>query len=646
MHINGRKILIGFIILQILLLPIFLIAAKKQQETRGRAAITRDHMILGISLPYGRASKDINTDSAIAEIEKFASPVSSGGVGKYPASYSIWTDFSEGNWRYGSRSKFPNQKLLNYLHSKGITPMIFMIPVGPDMTRNGGTQQSAQKYSNQSIANGSFDAYFIEWANEAKTYGKPVILRYAWEMNGNWFPWSPYNANVNGLNYYDVGNTPENYVTAWRHIYNLIKPIAPNVKFFWCPGGNEGGVTYMKRFYPGKSYVDYVGFDTYNWNPARTTNNPALSSVYAGPIGNIREVVTGSRTSLSTKPIIVGETGLLVNNTLRAEKLDFGAIYNTYPDLSGIIYFDVDVNYLFGVSAEPGINWRLSGKSDNPAVTTQGVDLRPKYGNFAAQAKFMGKFNPEYESNPATVNTPTPVLSQIISPTKTLTPTPKPTLTPSPTPTKKPTPTPTRIITPTPTRIPTGTPTPTISAGTTALKFASVKLHGIGKGGDNTNPISLGNQNPLTTTRLLNIEIFNSSGNLVNSSQGDITYNNTTGDFSGNIILPTNFPTGSYTVKAKSNKYLKRQLTEIITINNGSTNQAPALTLITGDVNSDNQLNILDFNILMDCYSDLLPAKNCSDPAKKTQADLSDDGKVNYDDYTLFLRELSVVTGD
>ena len=365
MHINGRKILIGFIILQILLLPIFLIAAKKQQETRGRAAITRDHMILGISLPYGRASKDINTDSAIAEIEKFASPVSSGGVGKYPASYSIWTDFSEGNWRYGSRSKFPNQKLLNYLHSKGITPMIFMIPVGPDMTINGGTQQSAQKYSNQSIANGSFDAYFIEWANSAKAYGKPVILRYAWEMNGNWFPWSPYNANVNGLNYYDVGNTPENYVTAWRHIYNVIKPIAPNVKFFWCPGGNEGGVTYMKRFYPGRSYVDYVGFDTYNWNPARTTSNPALSSVYAGPIGNIREVVTGSRTSLSTKPIIVGETGLLVNNTLRAEKLDFGAIYNTYPDLSGIIYFDVDVNYLFGVSAEPGINWRLSGKSES-----------------------------------------------------------------------------------------------------------------------------------------------------------------------------------------------------------------------------------------------------------------------------------------
>lgn len=407
----GQKfkiIILGVITLSI---PLTVILAKQIQDYRNFAAESTRKMALGVSLPYGFASRDINIDTAIAEIEKFASPVANGGVGSYPASYSIWTDFAEGNWQYGQRSKFPNQKLLNYLDSKKITPMIFMAPVGADMRKAFGTLDQAKRYSNQSIANGSFDAYLIEWAQAAKAYGKPVVLRYAWEMNGTWFPWSPYSTKI-GNEYYDVGNTPENYVAAWRHIYNVIKPIAPNVKFYWCANGvSSAPNAKMASFYPGNNYVDYVGFDAYNWYPKQSANE-TLSNIYTASIQAIRHVQTGSTTTLSPKPIIVGETGVLVNNELRAEKLNYNTIYNTYPDLKSIIYFDLDPSYIFGVVGEPGNNWFLSGKSNNPSITTQGIDLRTKYNTFVVQDKFKGNLNPIYEA----ATTPTAVPSIISIP--------------------------------------------------------------------------------------------------------------------------------------------------------------------------------------------------------------------------------------
>jgi hypothetical protein len=50
-------------------------------------------------------------------------------------------------------------------------------------------------------------------------------------------------------------------------------------------------------------------------------------------------------------------------------------------------------------------------------------------------------------------------------------------------------------------------------------------------------------------------------------------------------------------------------------------------------------INILDYNILMGCYSDLSPAINCPAGEEK-RADITDDGAVNQFDYNLFLREL------
>lgn len=230
------------------------------------------------------------------------------------------------------------------------------------------------------------------------------------------------------------------------------------------------------------------------------------------------------------------------------------------------------------------------------------------------------------------------------------TPTPQPTSTPTPqpsnTPTPSPTPSPTKIPTPTPS--PTAVPTPTIEPVTsTILKFTGLKLHGLGKGGDNPNPNSIGTLNPLRPTRTLVVTLLNSSNAVVQTINGSITYTGpTTGVFDGDVVVPNTTPNGDYTVKISSPTYLAKTIPGWITLTKGATINMTPVSLSAGDVDGDGVREADDdYNIIMGCYADLQPAKNCN-ATKKLAADISDDGKVDQDDYNLFLRELSVQTGD
>ena len=230
--------------------------------------------------------------------------------------------------------------------------------------------------------------------------------------------------------------------------------------------------------------------------------------------------------------------------------------------------------------------------------------------------------------------TSTPVYINIASPTPTPTPVP---------PTE--TPTPTLIPSPTPTPVPpTETPTPTPLPLSTILSV-TVFLHGIGASGDNANAdSSLSNKSPIHSQIAATSFIYDSQDQLVSSASGDLNYDTAKGNFSGTINQGTAFQQGQYTIKIGTTTHLRRLVPGIQTINPGQTNSLSAISLVTGDVNNDNTLNILDYNLLIGCYSDLEPAKSCTD-AEKNSTDLNDDGAVNQIDYNLFLRELSTQSG-
>lgn len=181
----------------------------------------------------------------------------------------------------------------------------------------------------------------------------------------------------------------------------------------------------------------------------------------------------------------------------------------------------------------------------------------------------------------------------------------------------------------------------------TDLNF-TILLHGIGNSGDNANPTasSLSNKDPLHKTRDLTVQIYNQSNTKVfEKTDATISYNAANGNFLGTVALPTNFQTGVYTVYVQSPHYLKKRLPGILTITVNQNNTMPAVHLVTGDVKIDNALNILDYNIIIGCYSDFAPAVSCT-PELKENSDITDDGEVNQFDYNLFLRDLSVQNGD
>ncbi len=226
------------------------------------------------------------------------------------------------------------------------------------------------------------------------------------------------------------------------------------------------------------------------------------------------------------------------------------------------------------------------------------------------------------------------------------TPTPTPTHTPTPTPTAIPTPTrtptPTATATPTPTKTPTPTPTPL------ATRFSlTLFLHSIGESGDNANPTTstLSNKNPLHPSRQVTVTVYDVANQLVTTKQGTVIYNTTNGNFTGIIDMGTNLATGDFIVKIKTDSFLTKRVPPIVHVTAGTQVTIPTISLIAGDTNGDNSINILDYNTVIGCYSDLLPPVSC-DATKKLAADFNDDGKVNQFDYNLFLREISVQNGD
>lgn len=175
------------------------------------------------------------------------------------------------------------------------------------------------------------------------------------------------------------------------------------------------------------------------------------------------------------------------------------------------------------------------------------------------------------------------------------------------------TPLPTATATATPLPSPTITPIPTV-AGTTTLSL-TVSFDGIGSRGDNSNPdeSTFSNKNPFHPIIKTDVQILNASNQLVATAPGVVTYSGSTGQFKGTVSVPsTVLPQGQYSIKVKAPRYLRKQVSGIQNIIPGQTNNITPVALVAGDINNDNRLDILDYNLLLDCYSDLLPAANCS----------------------------------
>ena len=186
-----------------------------------------------------------------------------------------------------------------------------------------------------------------------------------------------------------------------------------------------------------------------------------------------------------------------------------------------------------------------------------------------------------------------------------------------------------------------GTLTPTPNPNSTVFSFV-VCPHGLGNCGDNVNPLG-GNTNPLHTTKNFTVMLTDTNNHPVPGSPfpGQLTYLSASQNFQGTLAIPQ-LPPGQYLLNLKMRGYLGKQIPNVITVSQGQQVTLPPISLVTGDITTDNQLDIFDYNVLIGCFGTKATSPTC---LNKTASDINDDGTIDGIDLNLFLRELSVQHG-
>lgn len=137
---------------------------------------------------------------------------------------------------------------LAYIKKAGKILLIAWEPWNPDEGMNQSTDYLKE------IQEGKYDTYITSFASQVKNFSSPVILRFAHEMNGSWYPW---------------GNRPSEYISAYQRIIDTFRREGvTNVKFMWSI--NHESVPYeaieqSRKYFPGDGYVDIIGLDGLNY---------------------------------------------------------------------------------------------------------------------------------------------------------------------------------------------------------------------------------------------------------------------------------------------------------------------------------------------------------------------------------------------
>lgn len=196
--------------------------------------------------------------------------------------------------------------LANLAYAHGATLAIYLDPVG-----------KGNKYIPLSkIVNGNYDRHLKYIADTVRTFGHSVIISFGHEMNGDWYPWGYTKAS------------PALWVKAWRHIVNLFRQEgADNVTWMWTINALSPGEAPIRHWWPGASYVDWVGFDAYYFHADQT-----FTSTFGPTIAAIHKI--------TKKPILIGETavGPVAGQAAKIPGLLAG-IHRAH--LLGFIWFDI-----------------------------------------------------------------------------------------------------------------------------------------------------------------------------------------------------------------------------------------------------------------------------------------------------------------
>ena len=166
---------------------------------------------------------------------------------------------------YWGRKTFP-KKNMEIIAAYGAVPLVFWNP----WDRDEWDEKKFNRFNLYAILEGKHDDYINMWADEAKRYGKPILLAWGIEMNGNWFPWSGV-FHGGGKQIPGQANKfegPENFKKTYKYIVDKFRSRGAN-NVEWVFHANNTSDPYepwwnnMKNYYPGSDYADWLAISAY-----------------------------------------------------------------------------------------------------------------------------------------------------------------------------------------------------------------------------------------------------------------------------------------------------------------------------------------------------------------------------------------------
>lgn len=203
----------------------------------------------GSYIDFGEGEDDVTLEA----IENFTTM-----VGKHQAiiaSSSYWGE-----------QIFP-KKNMALIHRYGAMPLIFWSPWDRPYEEG----RPPDRFSLNNILAGKWDGYIDQWADEARTFDKPLLVAWGLEMNGQWFPWS--GVHYGGGQPLTTADQPARYAgpelfkQAYRYVVSRVKNRGAT-KILWVFHGNNFSVpgdpwNSLAQYYPGADVVDILALSVY-----------------------------------------------------------------------------------------------------------------------------------------------------------------------------------------------------------------------------------------------------------------------------------------------------------------------------------------------------------------------------------------------
>ncbi len=212
------------------------------------------------------------------------------------------------------------------------------------------------------LLNGEYDQYIKRFAESAGAWKKPVLIRFAHEMNIKRYHW--------GTKENEYGpQSPAIFKKMFQHVVALFKNAGVhNVLWVFCPNAESVPNTsyapsatwnVLSNYYPGDDFVDILGVDGYNWGTTRKKKKHGWESswktfreIFAPPCKELRALSP-------SKPLIIFETATTLHGGDKTEWIRDAISVSEKLEIEGIVWFQ----------SNKELDWRINSGGDRSYIS-------------------------------------------------------------------------------------------------------------------------------------------------------------------------------------------------------------------------------------------------------------------------------------